>query len=202
MNHDSLEYAQYKAQRIKNLIPEFNRSGINILDFGCGDGLMTNYLQEVFFEANVIGVDQSEEKVMRARKNYPGISFQHIAQKRLPFADNTFDALVAADVLHHISRSEHQRWLKELMRVLKPGGYFILLELNPWNIFTRREFKRNQLEKNAHMLSPHYAKKLLNNFGQSKSHYYYFFPKWFIFEPIIKKLPLSSLYSVSLQKDN
>ena len=191
MNHSSVEYAQYKAQRIKDLIPEFNRSGVNILDFGCGSGLMTNYLQEVFFEAKVIGLDESEKAIVQAKQNYPEITFSVIKNSKLDFPNNYFDLVIVADVLHHIPFDKHKHWIQEIMRVLKPDDYFILLELNPWNIFTWYEFKNNPLEKHAEMLSPWYAKKLLH---VCKDLNVYFFSYFF------KKLPFCRIYSIVCRK--
>lgn len=200
MNHKSVEYAQYKAQRIKELIPELNRSGISILDFGCGNGLMTNYLQEVFFEASVIGVDQSKEKVAQAQKQYPEIEFQTIKNGKLDFPDNYFDGVIAADVFHHVPLNKYKYWIQELMRILKPDGFFVLLELNPWNIVTHYRFEKNHLEKNAHMLSPKYAKELLQTYGTAKIYYLSSLLESIGFS--IDWLPLGKIYIIVIKKNH
>jgi ubiquinone/menaquinone biosynthesis C-methylase UbiE len=198
--HQSVEYAQYKAQQIKELMPEFNRSGIKILDFGCGDGLMTYYLREVFFEATVIGVDKKAEKIEQAQNQYPDINFNSIKDKKLEYPDIFFDLVIVADVLHHIPKAQHAAWLLEFMRVVKPGGFCIVLEINPWNISSRFSFKKNLEEKNAQMLSPWYAWHLLKFFGKAKLFSFSLPWPFYYWEWFLCKIPFGAFYAVTIQK--
>ncbi len=182
MNHQAIEFAQYRAQCIKDLVPQLNKSNIQILDFGCGDGLLTNYLQTVFFESTVSGADQSVSELKYARSAYPEIPFTKIKNQQLPFPDNYFDCVVASLVLHHIPRVKHAHWVAEIMRVLKPNGIFIAQELNPYNLFAYWRFKRDPEEKGAQMVSPFYIRNLLKNYDVRKDH-------WF------KRIPFDSLYT-------
>lgn len=91
-----------------------------VLDFGCGSGLFVSELAEHGYEA--YGLDISEEAVkfglLQGRKNL-GVIDAH----KIDFPDNTFDAVFGMAVLEHL---EDESWaLKEIERVLKPGGIFI-----------------------------------------------------------------------------
>ncbi len=166
--NESIEFAQYRAQSIKDLVPQLNKPTIQILDFGCGDGLLTNYLQTVFFEATVSGADQSAVALEHAHITYPEISFTKIKNHQLSFPDNSFDCVVASLVLHHIAREEHAHWIAEIMRVLKPNGMFIVQELNPYNLFAYWRFKRDPEEKGAQMVSLFYLSQLLKKYDVLK----------------------------------
>jgi ubiquinone/menaquinone biosynthesis C-methylase UbiE len=187
MNQEAIEFAQIRAQTIKDLLPQLNEPGSTLLDFGCGDGLLTNYLQLVFFQAEVIGADQSPHAIAQARENFPEITFNAINSKQLPFADNMFNAAIVSLVLHHITRAEHKQWINELMRILKPHGYLIIQELNPFNLLAYRRFKRDPKEKGLQMISPFYVNKLLSNFDLSR--------------PWYKCLTITSMYTVIGQKE-
>ena len=150
------EYAEYLLQKTKedyNLIAEdFSRTrgqiweelkfleeyvieGERILDLGCGNGR----LFELFKERNVdyYGVDFSEKMVEIAKCRYPKTKFQVADALNLPFSDNFFDEAISIAVFHHIPSVEFRlEFLKEIKRVLKPGGKVILLvwNLNIWKI--------------------------------------------------------------------
>lgn len=197
-------FAEYKAQKLHSWFPQYQASAISILDFGCGDGLMTFFTKKIFPDAHVFGVDPSSESIKIALKNHPEISFHDNDGIHLPFKDHSFDLIYAAGAFHHIPFSEHDKCLSEVMRVLKPSGHFLLFELNPYNPLTVLTFKRNPIDKNATMMSPGYSKKLLKPYGNPKTIFYCFFPKALSglrrIEPQLTWLPLGALYAIKLQK--
>jgi len=204
-DHAHILFAQYQAQKLKNWFRRYNKSGTMILDFGCGAGLMTNFVQEVFYEAHVIGIDPNADNIQKARTAFSTIDFIELHNNILPFDDNTFDCIYSANVLHHIPFEQHQQTIKELMRVLKPHGTLIILELNPYNPWVAHSFATNPIEKHARMLKPGSTKSLLKPFGSPKIWYYNFFPNilsWLIpLEDFIWWLPIGSLYATIVKKE-
>lgn len=194
--HQSVEYAQYKAQRIKELIPELNRQGVTILDIGCADGTMTFYLQELFFESKVVGVDQDLEKLAQAQKKFPAITFQTTDT----VLKKSWDAIIIADVLHHVPCKERANVVQQFMSLVKPGGFCIVLEINPWHYASRHEFYNNPEEKNAQMLSPFQAWRLVRRYGSFS--FYSFSLPWPLHgvETFLCKVPLGSLYVFRIKK--
>lgn len=95
----------------------------NILDFGCGTGV----LQEEFekrFGGTGFGIDTSPEAIGYCRKR--GLRrVRKFAGSRIPFKDNSFDLVTAIDVLEHIK--DDLKALLEIKRVLKKNGLAILL---------------------------------------------------------------------------
>ena len=111
----------------------------DFLEVGCGNGVVTGYLADSY-QANVVGIDVDREQVELARKeagDVAGIRFLEADAISLPFADTSFDLVLSFGVLHHIEN--WQDALKEIKRVLRPGGYFIYADLIYPDIITRMD---------------------------------------------------------------
>ncbi len=177
-----------------------------MLDFGCGIGTMTAFVEKQFTHAHIHGIDPSLESIKIAQKRYPNISFSQSHGTKIDFDDNYFDFVFAAGAFHHIPFSEHEEYKKELLRVLKPGGDFVLFELNPLNPGTTFIFNRSPIEKNARMLYPRYARSLFGDFGLVSTKYYSFFPnflRWFRpAEKYMTKIPVGGLYACLAVKNS
>lgn len=92
-----------------------------VIDVGCGAGNLSKEITDAGY--NVTSVDLSEEAIKYCRAR--GLKDLHVADAvQLPFQDNCFDAAVASEILEHIE--EDSRALKEIYRVLKPGGVAII----------------------------------------------------------------------------
>jgi SAM-dependent methyltransferase len=154
-NWDANFYAKY-ADTLKPDAP-----GGSALDVGCGVGQVVGRLTQAGFEA--WGVDVSEPSIARARKFsercllYDGTT--------LPFPDARFDSVGALNVLEHVEQPE--AFIKELVRVTKPGGKIVISSpnfyrvagfrdyhhrmrglANKWSNFKRLNEKRAQMRSN------------------------------------------------------
>ncbi|MBT3412944.1 MAG: class I SAM-dependent methyltransferase [Candidatus Jacksonbacteria bacterium] len=108
-------------------------SRISLLDVGCGNGRFFEMLQDVSCEYQ--GVDASEGMIREARKKYPQTPFTIGDMRDLPFADNSFDGVIAIASLNHmLSHADQKKALKEMFRVLKPGGSLFMTNWNLWRI--------------------------------------------------------------------
>ncbi len=108
--------------------PEFFR-GKHCLDVGCGGGRFCIAMAKMG-AVSVKGVDVSptglEDARMRvAREGLANVAFEEASALSLPFADGQFDFVCCSGVLHHTAGVE--RGLREIHRVLKPGGSVYLL---------------------------------------------------------------------------
>jgi ubiquinone/menaquinone biosynthesis C-methylase UbiE len=116
----------------------FSESEINsILDIGTGSGDFIEVLQDVFPQAQITGVDPDNESLQEAIKKYPGVSFGEMRAEILEFADNSFDLASISMALHHLP--DIQTSLKEMLRVVKPGGWIIVNELFSDNLNPSQE---------------------------------------------------------------
>lgn len=111
-----------------DLIDKSDFKGKRILDFGCGLGWFVWYSKKLKIK-KYIGVDIDENALEKAR-DYSGKSndyeFMKIDSLKLPFKDNSFDTVVAWEVIEHIPRGTEDEFLSEICRVSSPKGALYL----------------------------------------------------------------------------
>lgn len=99
-----------------------------LLDFGCGVGRMSQWLQKCFPSADYFGVDFAKEMLEVAKETNPTLHYD-IYETKLPYKDEFFGAIFTCTVLQHIVVEEEiQNVVSELSRVLAKNGYAILFE--------------------------------------------------------------------------
>ncbi len=113
---------------MKKLIDFFQNKPVQkVLDVGTGPGHFIKILKDVFPNAQISGVDPDGEALEVAAREYPEVNFREMTGERLEFEDNLFDVAGISMALHHLS--DIQRTLKEMKRVVKPGGWIVVNEL-------------------------------------------------------------------------
>ena len=98
--------------------------GLDVLDVAAGEGYGTALLAQT--ARSVVGVEISDEAVQHAAGAYVGPNFRYIRgdARSLPLNDASVDAVVSFETIEHFY--EHDRFLAEVRRVLRPGGRFIV----------------------------------------------------------------------------
>jgi SAM-dependent methyltransferase len=187
---ESVEFfAELRVTLARNAIaPQVPSS---ILDFGCG-------------------VDPSSESIEVAREfcspDAPRLRFVVQEETRLPFPDEPFDVAFMSNVFHHIPRRDHPSWIRELRRVVRPGGMLLLFEHNPFNPLTRRSVRLCEFDKGVTLLRPSYTRELLRGGGfvPQPPYYYFIFPRFLSalrpLERFVSSLPLGAQYFVRAQR--
>jgi SAM-dependent methyltransferase len=102
-------------------------AGARVLDVGCGTGRWLRRYQQLHVQA--VGLDATQDMLRCAIAcglNSPVVAAR--AQK-LPFVDCAFDLVSDVTVVQHIPSPEQSGVLKEMVRVLRPGGHLVLIEL-------------------------------------------------------------------------
>ncbi len=202
--------AEFKVIKLKEWIPHHMHNAKKVFDFGCGDGLMTAFMKQYFPKAEMLGVDPSSASIKIAQETYPEIHFSvnYVEKCDLEFENSSFDVSIAAGAFHHIPFKNHDGYMKEIFRTLKPNGTFVLFELNPYNPGTQFIFRRSPVEVNAKMLTPRYATNLLKKYCNANDKitrkYYFFFPHFLRFlRPLEKYLAscfLGGLYAIIVER--
>ena len=123
-------FAEYRLSLVQQVTDAATRFDVPIkdrvvLDLGCYDGAISmGYLD--FGAKRVIGVDIDAEAVARAQKDYQGENAEfHLSTiEGIPLSDNSVDTICCFDVFEHVEKPSEI--LKEISRILKPGGKIII----------------------------------------------------------------------------
>ena len=109
------------------------KAGESILDVGCGTGtLAIAAKRRVGPATSVQGIDASPEMISRAgakaRKAGLDILFRNESIETLSFPDGQFDLVLSTLMLHHLPRKLREQGVREMRRVLKPGGRLLVVD--------------------------------------------------------------------------
>ncbi len=152
-----------------------------ILDWGCGLARVVQFLPETLPGGNYFGCDINSTRIRWNKSHHPAIAFSAITGITLPYANQQFDGIYGLSVLTHIDAASQLHWLKELHRILKPGGILIVStqgesyyhQLNPAqlkNLIHSAAFSNPYQEDGHRMMStyhhaPHFKQELENIFS-------------------------------------
>jgi len=117
---------------VEAISPEINPD--TILDIGCGTGRLLRELAERWPAAKLIGVDPAEGMIAEARRRMPsdggsqGATFYVSMAERLPLPDAAVELAFSTISFHHWQ--EQAQGIREVARVLRPGGRFVLVDFS------------------------------------------------------------------------
>src|ERR1700733_6024827 len=138
------DYGQFILERRFSLAKTLAHDAIAkkgfYLDVGCGNGAQTVYFANQFDKWMAVDVEDKRLDEFRRelkRGDYPAATKPHEILRydgdRIPLADNSIDVLTCIEVIEH-TRSDSAT-IRELLRVIKPGGTAIITVPNKWWIF-------------------------------------------------------------------
>ncbi len=115
---------------LKRIQGAYGDRPIRVLDVGCGTGLFAERMRQSLPNAQIVGVDLVEGMLSKGhdrwRKHAAHVAPVQGDSERLPFATGSFDVVTCANSFHHYPHQD--RAVKEMKRVLRPGGRLILVD--------------------------------------------------------------------------
>ena len=104
-----------------------------VFDLGCGTGTLAVMIKRRFPQVEIVGLDPDPKALARARKKAAredlAIQFDEGFGDQLPYPAASFDRVFSSLMFHHLQAEEKENTLREVHRVLKPGGEFHMMDL-------------------------------------------------------------------------
>lgn len=125
----------------------------NILDLGCGTGLELEFYFKLNPSAKMTGIDLATGMLAALKEKFSDkdITLIQGSYFDVPFSENTYDAAVSVESLHHFAMDEKVPLYRKLHKALKPNGYFILTDYfapsEDEEMFYRNELNRLKAEQ-------------------------------------------------------
>jgi ubiquinone/menaquinone biosynthesis C-methylase UbiE len=117
--------------RLTEVVQE-NMTGRSVLDLACGNG---RWLDR-FRPAAYVGLDLSRAMLQEARRRYPDARFIQADMTCLPFPDESFEGVISMfGAMGHLAPAGQEAMMREVWRVLQPGGLAVLTNGNLWSPF-------------------------------------------------------------------
>ncbi|BBM87055.1 class I SAM-dependent methyltransferase [Candidatus Uabimicrobium amorphum] len=95
-----------------------------ILDIGCGTGTLTLLTKQMHPQSQIFGIDGDSTilEIAKRKSMSTNIQFDRGMCYALPYSDNSFDRAISSLLFHHLTTDNKKKTLKEIFRILKPGG--------------------------------------------------------------------------------
>jgi len=110
-------------------------AGQRVLDVGCGTGSLVVMIKQAHPEALVTGIDPDPKALARAagkrQRSGVEVTLDRGFAQELPYHDASFERVVSSFMFHHLSVDAKRGMLREVLRVLVPGGELHLVDFNP-----------------------------------------------------------------------
>lgn len=166
-------FAEYKARYLAALVRVDFRG--KILDFGCGTGLLAQFIRQTLPNAQLHGYDESAKMVEEASQRIRVDIFTADLGK----LDFDYDLVVVANVLHHIDPDRRANTVDELRQRLGRTGRLVIFEHNPVNPLTRWVVSRCPFDEGVRLLPPAETRGYLRHagLGNVRVEYVVFFPR-------------------------
>ena len=200
-------FAAYKIAELARYAADLPAAPERILDFGSGIGNSIPFFREHFPAAALTCADASSRSMALSRRRFPGPErYALVGGGELPLDNDAFDVTFSACVFHHIPHEEHDHWLRELLRVTRPGGLLAIFEHNPLNPLTARAVNTCPFDENARLIRAKTLLRSLKDAGWATpaARYHIFFPHALAgLRPLERRLgwaPLGGQYSARARK--
>ncbi|MFZ2105857.1 MAG: methyltransferase domain-containing protein [Roseiarcus sp.] len=162
------EQSFFTRGKAKRLLEILRRRGcepaqMRLLDIGCGVGLIHQHIAGEF--AELVGADVAHDALKTARRNNPSVSYREQIGQQLPVEAGAFGAVTTVCVMHHVPPDQRPRFIAEAWAALRPSGWLMVFEHNPWNPLTRLAVARCPFDFDALLIDPVQMTRILREAG-------------------------------------
>ena len=197
-----LHYDRWTKLRMDQVLKMVQpRKNDTILDLGCASGATAHFCSQ--FGAQVIGVDNSPLAIRKAKGLFSHTDIQFLEREVSDLhgmEDESFDKVVATDLVEHITQDVFEKMVREAYRVLKKGGSIAIYTPNPAHIIEIMKARNFILKQNPTHIDLKTMKRIvdtLNRYNFRIGMRYYtasFLPVFKCIEYLLKPLPLVGRY--------
>ena len=120
-------FARSQLRAVESMLRDVDLSGVRCLDVGCGSGRWSRWLMAR--GARVTGIDPTAEMLDVARASSPGLDLRRMSATAIGLPNESFDLVLAVTVIQHLLPEEQEVAVREMCRVLRPGGRLFVLDL-------------------------------------------------------------------------
>jgi len=121
-----------RSLEILSVFKLINHKPKRILDFGYGEGGITNFLHKKGFD--IIGLDRTKSNYEDINKIFPDCDFRSYDGLNIPFEENSFDTIILNDVMEHIPYELMEKLIKRLKNIIEPNGIIYISVSNRFSI--------------------------------------------------------------------
>jgi ubiquinone/menaquinone biosynthesis C-methylase UbiE len=129
-------------------------AGDRVLEIGCGTGSLLLLIKKMQPAAQVVGLDPDPAALAisrrKAAKAGVDIQLDQGFADALPYPDASFDRVLSSFMYHHLSRQVKENTLREVRRVLRPGGRFHMVDFAPGGS-SKRGFLGHLIHADRHL---------------------------------------------------
>lgn len=128
--------ATFKAKILNSVILE---DGMRVADIGCGTGIFLKVAKEKYPRATFIGLDPDEKALAIAERRLAkaklGVELKLAFAESLVLPDGSIDVCFSTLAFHHMPDEIKQKAVREIHRILKPGGVVVIADFGPSSKF-------------------------------------------------------------------
>jgi ubiquinone/menaquinone biosynthesis C-methylase UbiE len=148
-----------------NLLKEYLKDNIKILDIGCATGNFLSKIQKINSEIELYGVDFSPKMIVLAKNKFKNIKFYNLRAEEIDFPSDYFDIITIIETFHHLQNQNLV--LEKIHKILKPEGILLICEPDINNKLINlfiNFLKKSPIEKESAFLNQQQIIKLATNF--------------------------------------